>query len=303
MSNAFNNPVPNPVPNPAPNPVPAKTPGRTRVVVAGTHPNQYNGYSKVVFELCRRLSAMPDLEVFVFGFQNVGNTGPHAESRALPGVHIHDAFAHETPQAQGFGVDQILGYVAAVRPDVFLVYNDMIVVYNFLQKLGEAPERADMRVLVYADQVYLHQRRLFLKGLNRGADQVIAFTPYWEEVLREQGVTAPMHSLRHGMDRASYYPVPQVLARRYFGLSDSDFIFMNLNRNQPRKRWDVCIKAWAEFVAHHRPAAGTERTPKLLIATGVTGAWDLMEMYERELGKRGLSLEDGKRHLILIGSP
>jgi glycosyltransferase involved in cell wall biosynthesis len=95
-----------------------------------------------------------------------------------------------------------------------------------------------------------------------------------------------------------HYPVPKKLARSFFGLKEEDFIILNLNRNQPRKRWDVCLQAFAEIVSRH-----TGEPIKLLVATAVQGSWNLLEVYERELKKRGLTLEEGMKHLILIDNP
>jgi hypothetical protein len=42
---------------------------------------------------------------------------------------------------------------------------------------------------------------------------------------------------------------------------------------------------------------------KLLIATAVQGGWNLLEVYERELWKRNITLEDGLKHVIFIDNP
>jgi len=124
------------------------------------------------------------------------------------------------------------------------------------------------------------------------------FTKYWEKCIKDQGVTIPTHVLEHGFNKDTYFPVPTELARRYFGIKDDDFIVLNLNRNQPRKRWDICIKAWAELVSRlpNEPI-------KLLIGTEVNGAWNLMDIYERELKKRDLTMEVGMKHVILLDNP
>ncbi|RYE13542.1 MAG: glycosyltransferase family 1 protein, partial [Sphingobacteriaceae bacterium] len=73
---------------------------------------------------------------------------------------------------------------------------------------------------------------------------------------------------------------------------------LNLNRNQPRKRWDITLMAFAEVVSRH-----IEDPIKLLIGTSVQGAWNLLDVYERELSKHGLTLEEGMKHIILIDNP
>lgn len=57
----------------------------------------------------------------------------------------------------------------------------------------------------------------------------------------------------HGVDLKQFYPIDQKYARKYFGLDDG-FMVLNVNRNQPRKRLDLCIKGFAEFAQHRKDA-------------------------------------------------
>ena len=42
---------------------------KRKVLLCGTHPQQFNGYSKVVFELSRELCKFEDIQLYVYGFQ------------------------------------------------------------------------------------------------------------------------------------------------------------------------------------------------------------------------------------------
>lgn len=220
------------------------------------------------------------------------------KERQLPeNVFVYDAYANENPKHMGFGFDQITEFVSMNKPDVCVIYNDMVVVSNIMNKLKEVKNHK-FKIMVYIDQVYLYQKNEYIKKLNEEADYVLCFTPYWEEIAKGMGIAKPTGYLQHGFDPKAHYPVPKPLARQYFGLKKDDFIVLNLNRNQPRKRWDTCLQAFAEFVSRHM-----NDPVKLLIATSVQGAWNLMEVYERELKKRGFTLEQGMKHIILIDNP
>lgn len=276
----------------------------TRVLFFGTHPYCYNGYCVVTHNLARELAKKPDVQLTIYGFQNFYNNPKHMKEREIPrNVYVYDAHANEAPKQMGFGFDQIPEFVAMNKPDVCVIYNDMVVVSNVLNKLKEARSAMaaphnQFKIMVYIDQVYLHQKTEYIKRLNEEADYVLAFTPYWEGVAKELGITKPTGHLQHGFDPRVHFPVPKPLARQYFGLKKDDFIVLNLNRNQPRKRWDTCLQAYADFVSRHMA-----EPVKLLIATATTGAWNLLEIYERELKKRGFTLEEGMRHIILIDNP
>ena len=266
-----------------------------KVLFFGTHPNQFNGYSKVVYEICKCIGKHKDIEFSVYGFQNFYSNQNHRKDFPSD-VVVYDAFANETPKAAGFGITEIEKYVQETKPDVCVVYNDLMVVTQCLAKLRSSG--VPMKIIAYIDQVYLCQKKDFIGLVNQQADFALAFTPYWEGILKEQGITLPSDFLRHGFNPMQYYPIPKDIARRYFGLNPNDFIILNLNRNQPRKRWDICLKAFAEVVSKF-----PEEPIKMMIATALQGGWNLLDIYERELKKRNVSMEVGMKHLIIIDNP
>ncbi|PNH01104.1 D-inositol 3-phosphate glycosyltransferase [Tetrabaena socialis] len=273
-----------------------------KVMLFGTHPKQFNGYSKVVYELCNKLSLQKDrISVSIFGFQNFHGSSQHRNDLA-DNVDVYDAFANENPKSQGFGFGEAAEVVTLKRPDVLVIYNDMIVICQILKQLQAIPDKW-FKTVLYVDQVYLSQKREFIQFINANADAAFAFTPYWKDCIVKQGLTLPCDILEHGINTDVYYPIPKRVARKYFGLNDDDFIVLNLNRNQPRKRWDTCLKAFAHVIAANRKRTGTAPMIKFIVGTALKGAWDILEVFERELQKRDVTLEEGMKHLITIDNP
>ena len=270
-----------------------------RVAIFGTHPKQFNGYSKVVYELCKAMVAGHggEVKMHVFGFQNFHNHPGHRNDVPIE-VDMFDAHLNENPKQQGFGVPLVKAYVERVRPDVCVVFNDLMVLTSVLNELKDAANRADFRVVAYIDQVYLCQRRDFVEFVNLHADAAMAFTPEWRDCIVGQGLRLPCHVLVHGINAKTYFPVPRRLVRRFYSIAEDDFLVLNLNRNQPRKRWDTCLQAFAEVVAR-RPAANI----KLVIATELKGAWDLIEILQRELKKRGVDPAAAAGRVVIPGHP
>jgi glycosyltransferase involved in cell wall biosynthesis len=254
---------------------------KRRVAIFGTHPKQFNGYSKVVYELIKAIELQnTDIELHVFGFQCFYDHPGHRLD-VPASVHVHDAWKAEEPKAHGFGVAQVKSYVERIRPDVCVVFNDMMVLSSVIHELKGASNRKDFKIIAYIDQVYSCQKKHFINFVNESADVAVLFTPEWRDCIQWQGLNIPCHVLPHGFNPKTYFPIPRRLTRKYFGVNESDFLILNLNRNQPRKRWDTCIQAFAEVVAR-RPEAPI----KLVIATELRGAWDIGEILVRELKKR-----------------
>jgi glycosyltransferase involved in cell wall biosynthesis len=269
-----------------------------KVLLCATHPNSSNGYSKIAYELAKYLSSKDDIDLTYFGFQNFQKNPQHEKARELPSnVQIYDAFANEKNKQLGFGFEEIESFAVMNKPDLVIIYNDLVVVSNIIDKLNKI-ENKKFKICVYMDQVYLCQKKDHIKILNDNADFVITFSKYWEGIAKEQGLTKPTGILEHGFNPMLHYPVPKKIARMFFNLKMEDFIIINANRNQPRKRLDLMMMAFAEIVSRH-----TIEPIKLLIATAPTGAWNLIEIFERELRLRGLTLEEGMKHVIFIDNP
>lgn len=272
---------------------------KQKVLIFGTHPNQYNGYSKVVYELISCLALKQDLEISVFGFQKFGDMDNHRVVLP-PNIIIHDAFAGEDPKQQGFGFEQIRDFVKKVQPDVCIVYNDMMIIHHVVTKLklSQTEDNMKFKIIAYIDQVYLNQKKEFVDFINKNVDFALMFTEYWEKNIIDQGITLPHDNLPHGFNKNIYYPIPKKLARQFYNVPTNDFVILNLNRNQPRKRWDTCLKAFAEIVSRY-----PNEPVKLMIGTSLQGGWNLIEIYERELKKRNCTLELGMKHLIIMDRP
>ena len=276
----------------------------TKVLFFGTHPNQYNGYSKVVYELARNIAKKEDIDLTVYGFQ-------YFNKKELPGhrtdttkYKIYDAQKGEGDDAKtmGFGINEIAAQVSEIQPDICIIYNDMHIISNVLQQLikckSASASLTDMKIVAYVDQVYLNQKKDFIKNLNNHCDHVITFTDYLDKIIKEQGMKLSTTVIQHAFNPQEMYPIDKNIARKYYNMNEDDFIILNLNRNQPRKRWDTCLKAFAEIVSRY-----PESNIKLLVATSMQGAWNLIEIYERELSKRNVSLEVGIKHLVVIDRP
>ena len=149
--------------------------------------------------------------------------------------------------------------------------------------------------------------------LNTYFDAVIAFTPYWRSVVRKLGLRPeiPCYVFPHGFDHSLYYPIPSKIARVYYNIPTEAFVILNLNRNQPRKRWDHTIMAFAEVVKRqyelfvNSVQAGTPppRPVRLMIATAIDGFWHLGEVFENELRMKGVPVEYGQNCLISLTKP
>ena len=260
-------------------------PSKLRVMLVSTHVHQFTGYSKVSYGILQELSKQPWLNVTHFGFQRFHEVG--VEYRPYPSnVQVIDAAALEKPIQQGFGYSLLPEVIRKQQPNVVIVYNDLYVVSKFLEEIRKSGIPRTFQIWVYCDQVYTTQSQVFLDVLNRDADRIFAFTSYWKKTLKDQGITRPIDVLPHGFFSKQIFPVPKELARKQLSLPKDIFLFLNLNRNQPRKRYDILMMAFVELLVKYP----TKPIYLLCICDkGEKGGWWLFELFANELKFRGIT--------------
>lgn len=268
---------------------------KVKLLVVSTHVHQFTGYSKVSQGILGELACHPWIQTTHFGFQKLAEV-PATFRPYPPNVEVIDAAALEKPLQQGFGYTALPDIIRRKRPHVVLIYNDLSVVSRFLEEIRKAALPRTFQLWVYCDQVYTTQLQAHLDVLNRDADRIFAFTPYWKQCLKDQGITRPIDVLSHAFNPNTFFPMPRELARRQLQLPAELFLFLNLNRNQPRKRYDILIMAFAELIVKY------PTKPLYLLCVcdkGERGGWWLFELFQRELKLRGVSVEMFGNRLII----
>jgi glycosyltransferase involved in cell wall biosynthesis len=275
---------------------------KCKFMLVGTHAHQYTGYSKVTYNMVRELAKEDSwLDLVHFGFQKHPQIPPLYRPYP-PQVKVVDAVALEVAAAQGkepastFGFQFLPDVIKKEKPDVVMIYNDASVVSQFLEAIRKSAIPRTFKIWVYIDQVYPIQPQPFLDLLNRDADRIFAFTTYWKKVLKEQGINRPIDILAHGFDSAVFKPMSKKEARKMLGIPEDAFIFMSLNRNTPRKRYDLMVMAFAELVVKY------PTKPVFLLCIcdkGEKGGYLIFDIYLRELRRLGVNVDQYAARLIL----
>ena len=267
---------------------------KLRLLLVSTHVHQYTGYAKVSQGILTELAKEP-LELTHFGIQKFHELS--SSFRAYPpGIDVFDVVANEKPLQQGFGYNLLPDVIRKKKPQIVMIYNDMAVVAQYVEAIRKSGIPRNFKLWIYCDQVYTTQSQVFLDILNRDADRIFTFTQGWKKCLKDQGVTRPIDVLLHGYNPQQCFPVPKELARKQLSLPNDMFLFLNLNRNQPRKRYDILIMAFVELLVKY------PTKPLFLLCIcdkGDKGGWWLFELFSRELKLRGVPIEPFSQRLII----
>jgi len=270
---------------------------KLKFLLVSTHCHQYTGYSKVSYGLIKQLAKIPWLSVTHFGFQKFPNQKFPDGYRAYPSnVSVIDAVAGEQPPDMGFGFKQLPSVIAAVKPDVVMIYNDMSIVGKFIVDIEKSNIPRNFKLWIYCDQVYNTQLQGYLDMLNMKAERIFAFTSGWKQCLKDQGINRPIDVILHGFEPDMYKQLPRAEIRKQLGIPEEAFVYLNVNRNQPRKRYDIMVMAFAELVLKY------PTKPVFLMCIcdkGEKGGWWIFELFQRELKLRGASVEQFANRIML----
>ena len=199
-----------------------------KFLLVSTHIHQTTGYSKVSHGIIQELSKHPWIHLTHFAFQKTNDKAP--TNRNYPSsVDVMDVASLEQPFKQGFNYNLLPEVIRKKKPNIVMIYNDLTVVTQFLEVLRVSGVPRTFQLWVYCDQVYPVQIQAYLDVLNRDADRVFAFTPYWKKCLKDQGITRPIDVLLHGFDSKSIFTVPREIARKQVALPADMFLILNMN--------------------------------------------------------------------------
>ena len=180
-----------------------------------------------------------------------------------------------------YGLNQVAGHVENVRPDIVLFVDDIGIMPLHLKRLRELRARLGFRVAAYLPS----DDEPIPPGAIRALEELDLVVAYTETGARVLGAAAraaglgdvPIAIIPHGVDRDRFHPLgapasapwlpDRVAARRAFFGSDrheADFIVLNANRNQPRKRIDLTLEGFALF------AKGKPSSVRIYLHMGVT---------------------------------
>jgi D-inositol-3-phosphate glycosyltransferase len=170
-----------------------------------------------------------------------------------------------------FGLSRIAELISKIGPDCVLVQNDPWNFPRYLKTIGNVPTIGAVAV----------------DGLNcqgsalNGLKLAIFWTQFGLDQARLGGYTGPATVIPLGVNREIYYPRSRKDARERLKLPAQrayvreGFIVGNVNRNQPRKRIDLTVQYFAEWV--HRNKIPDAFLYLHVAPTGDAG-WDLPQL-------------------------
>ena len=228
-----------------------------KIFYCGDSPSVDTGFGVVAKNLLTRFKTLGH-EIVVLGINEYGSNPRKTAQFDFP-IYPCDKGGPE----QVYGFHKMWPIIEAEKPDLIFLLNDPWLIKNYMD-LRPPDASKYLKYVAYYPTDAAPLKPEWLKTLN-DFDAQVCYSKYAESVItHSNGNERPsnLHQIYHGVDTTVFKPMNQQLARRNLGLPEDLFIVGMVARNQPRKRFDLLMMAFAQF------AKGKDNV-KLYLHTGL----------------------------------
>jgi glycosyltransferase involved in cell wall biosynthesis len=195
-----------------------------------------------------------------------------------------------------YGYGKFWWVVEKVQPEIIFFLNDPWVIEKYLENKPKGANDSYIKYMAYYPIDSGPLKPHWAKMLSEKFDAQVCYSHFAESVITDANEKRPsnLHQIYHGVDTKDFFPIRQDYARNILGLPQDAFIVGMVARNQYRKRFDLLVKAFAEF-SKDKPEA------KLYLHTALHDVgFDILDL-ARQFGLKehklilteGLELPDG----------
>ena len=224
-----------------------------KLLIISTHPCHTTGYSRVIYNVLVTLLERSDIDVTVFGIQKYFTETE--DSRSIPEhpkLNLYNVLDYDT-EDHGYGTKSLKQFIEINKPEVVLIYNDAYVSSQYIKIINQS--KVNPKIVLWLDQIYDYQYPKFVDIINNNVDHLCTFSDYWTYNAILHKYDEPITAIKHCINPPLCELTPQD-AKTTLKIPHR-FIFLNLNRNQTRKRPDLTIQGYVLFLKEHHDAKTT----------------------------------------------
>ena len=207
---------------------------KKKLLWIGDDPRSKSGYGRVLNEMLPYF--LEEYELFIL---SIGYLGP---SNNLNIIDSSDG----TP----FGFKSVVKYYNEIKPDLFILLNDHKIIWGWLSELKNNCDLSFCKIIPYVCTEYIGIPKSDMNIYNQTCDHILVMANFTGEEMKKQGCIIPYTRLSHGYPN-TLKNIDKKEARRILNINEDTFVFYSGNRNQPRKRLDIIIRAYVDFLVKY----------------------------------------------------
>jgi glycosyltransferase involved in cell wall biosynthesis len=231
------------------------------------------GFSRVAHSIINNLSEK--FEVFGLGINYYGDPHPFK----------FQIFPAPT-QGHIYGFNRLPGILQLVKPKIIFMLNDVWVLDSYLRTIKDCykdnPQDIPKIVVYFPADAEDHDPDWY-QNFDI-VETAVVYSEFGRAVATKAAPQYKFHIIPHGIEKTQFYKMFETrkeAKEKLFSVQPKlfdSFIFLNANRNQPRKRIDITIEAFKIFVDMGKPD-----NVKLYLHMGIVDAHhvDVLKMARR----------------------
>lgn len=143
-----------------------------------------------------------------------------------------------------YGIGRLEGMISGLNPDLVCVLNDPWIAKEYIPIIKKFEH---VKSVLYTPVDSPNMRRDFIEPLN-SFDLVIAYNDFGLNEMKKSGLVTETSVIGHGTDTKVFTPLGTAKARAVMNVPEDWYIVGLVNRNQPRKRIDLALYYFSEWV-------------------------------------------------------
>lgn len=222
------------------------------------------GFGRVASHLLPKLAEKHDVHVLAVNFW-----GDHHKEAVKYKVYPAGVRGNDP-----FGAHRIASIVRQIKPDLIWTTNDFWININLWNQIKDLKEELGFKFYSYSP---IDSYGIFPETMpvTKDWDGFGVYTEFGAEEVKKAGYEGMVDIIPHGVDRSNFFPMDKAECRKKLGVPEDVFIVFNGNRNQPRKRIDLTIKAFIRF------AKGRDDARLWMNMGQKDMGWDLIPLFKR----------------------
>ncbi len=202
--------------------------GKIKLLWIGDSPAFNTGFGRVSQSVLENLYRTDRYSISVLGINHeIGD--PH---------RYEGMFKIYPAKAKGdvYGFNRVEEVINKETPDVILINNDLWIVSEYVKRIP-----AGNKIITYSPVDALPVQGSWLTPLTKVRSRLLTYTEFARNGIL-QAANLNIGIIGHGVDVDEFYPMDD--AREFLAnIPPEAFLIQNVNRNQPRKRLDLFLKA------------------------------------------------------------
>ena len=218
-----------------------------------------SGYGRVAREL------LPFLKDYSIYFYAIGYRG---QSKLYQMIDSNDGTS--------FGFKHLPKIMDIICPDITILLSDHKIIRGWLESIKQNCSTTHKNIIPYVCTEYIGVTPDDISIYNETTDRLLVMANFTIDEFKKRGYQYPMERLSHGyvetiklMDKKE--------AKTKLGIDPATFVFFSGSKNQPRKRLDIIIRAFIEFIKDKQD----EKILLMMNCGMIDSGWNLYELYTR----------------------